>query len=68
MTLGFMVLFLIISKLTWDDKRVITMLTYFVFIATWLGAIHYQLFYFTTFAMLCLIAYSYYDNYKKIKY
>jgi hypothetical protein len=67
MTLGFMILFLIISRLTWDDKRVIIMLTYFVFISSWLGAIHYQLFYFTTFAMLCLIAYSYYDNHKKIK-
>jgi hypothetical protein len=67
MTLGFMILFLIISRLTWKDKRVITMLTYFVFISTWLGAIHYQLFYFTTFVMLCLIAYSYYDNYKEIK-
>ncbi len=67
MTLGFMILFLIISRLTWKDKRVITMLTYFVFISTWLGAIHYQLFYFTTLIMLCLIAYSYYDNYKGIK-
>jgi len=67
MTAGFMMLFLIVSKLDWKDKRVIAMLGYTVFIATWLGAIHYQLFYFTTFVMLCLIAYSYYKNYTEVK-
>jgi|GEM_PF-778049 len=67
MTAGFMMLFLIVSKLEWKDKRVIAMLGYTVFIATWLGAIHYQLFYFTTFMMLCLISYSYYKNYTEIR-
>lgn len=67
MTFGFMTLFLIVSKLEWKDKRVIAMLGYTVFIATWLGVIHYQLFYLTTFFMLCLIAYSYYQNHLEIK-
>lgn len=67
MILGFMILFLIVSRLSWKDKRVIAMLVYFVFVASWLGVVHYQLFYFTTFAMLCLIAYSYATNYRDIK-
>lgn len=67
MIFGIMMLFLIISKLTWENKRVIAMLLYFVIIATWLGAIHYQLFYATTFVMLTLISLSYYQNYKEIK-
>ena len=67
MLLGFMILFLIVSKLTWQNKRVLALMVYFVFIATWLGIIHYQVFYLTTFVMLCLIAYSYQDNYNKIK-
>jgi hypothetical protein len=65
--LGFMALFLIVSRLTWKDKRVMALLLYFVLITTWLGAIHYQLFYLTTFAMLSLITYSYFKNYKEIK-
>ncbi len=65
--LGFMILFLIVSKLTWENKRVIAMLLYFVLVATWLGVIHYQLFYVTTFAMLSLITLSYFKNYEEIK-
>jgi len=65
--LGFMILFLIISKLTWKNQRVIVILIYLVFIATWISAIHYQLFYTTTFVLLLLITYSYYQNYREIK-
>ncbi|MEK6868605.1 MAG: hypothetical protein AABX74_00120 [Nanoarchaeota archaeon] len=65
--LGFMILFLIISKLTWKNRRVIALLVYFVFIATWISVIHYQLFYVTTFVLLLLITYSYYQNYMEIK-
>ena len=65
--LGFMILFLIISKLTWKNQRVIVLLAYFVFLATWISVIHYQLFYATSFVILLLIAYSYYQNYKEIK-
>ncbi len=65
--IGFMILFLIVSKLTWENKRVIAMLLYFVLVATWLGVIHYQLFYVTTFAMLSLITLSYFKNYDEIK-
>lgn len=65
--MGFMMLFLIVSKLQCKDKRVIAMLLYLVFIASWLGIVHYQLFYLTTFVMLGLIAYSYITNYKEIK-
>ena len=67
MVLGFMMLFLIVSRLTWENKRVIALLMYLVVIATWLGAIHYQLFYLTTLALLCLIVWSYYTNYRDIK-
>jgi len=65
--LGFMILFLIISKLTWRNQRVIALLVYFVFLATWISVIHYQLFYLTTFVLLLLITYSYYNNYREIK-
>lgn len=67
MLLGFMILFLIISKLTWKNQRVIALLAYFVVIATWISIVHYQLFYFTTLVLLLLIAYSYYQNYMEIK-
>ena len=62
-----MILFLIISRITWKNQRVIALLLYFVFLATWIGVIHYQLFYFTSFVLLLLITYSYYNNYKEIK-
>ena len=65
--LGFMILFLIISRLTWKNQRVIALLVYFVFLATWIGVIHYQLFYLTSFVLLLLITYSYYKNYREIK-
>jgi len=65
--LGFMILFLIISRLTWRNQRVIALLIYFVFLATWISVIHYQLFYLTTFVLLLLITYSYYNNYRKVK-
>ena len=65
--LGFMILFLIISRLTWKNQRVIALLVYFVFLATWISAIHYQLFYATSFILLLLITYSYYKNYAEIK-
>ena len=65
--LGFMILFFIVSKLSWENKRVIAMLLYFVFVATWLGVIHYQLFYVTSFMMLGLITLSYFKNYREIK-
>ena len=65
--LGFMILFLIISKLRWNNQRVIALLVYFVFLATWISVIHYQLFYVTSFVLLSLITYSYYNNYKEIK-
>jgi len=65
--LGFMILFLIISKLTWKNQRVIALLIYFVFLATWISAIHYQFFYLTSFVLLLLITYAYYNNYKEIK-
>lgn len=67
MLLGFTILFLIISRLTWKNQRVIVLLFYFVFLATWLSIIHYQLFYATSFAILSLITYSYYRNYREIK-
>lgn len=65
--LGFMILFLIISRLRWKNQRVIALLIYFVFLATWLGAIHYQLFYTTSFFLLLLITYSYYKNYIEVR-
>lgn len=65
--LGFMILFLIISKLTWKNQKVILLLTYFVLIATWISVVHYQLFYVTSFVILLLVTHSYYQNYKKIK-
>ena len=65
--LGFMILFLIISNLTWKNQRVIALLAYFVFLATWLSVIHYQLFHATIFVLLLLITYSYYQNYREIK-
>ncbi len=67
MLLGFMILFLIISRLTWENQRVIVLLLYFVILATWISVIHYQLFYVTSFVLLLLIAYSYYQNYREIK-
>jgi hypothetical protein len=67
MTFGFMMLFLIVSRLQWKDKRVIAMLMYMAFIASWLGVVHYQLFFLTTFVMICLITYSYYKNYLEMK-
>ena len=67
MLLGFMILFLIISRLTWKNQRVIALLVYFVFLAAWISIIHYQLFYLTSFVLLLLITYSYYQNYKEIK-
>jgi hypothetical protein len=67
MILGFMALFLIVSKLTWDDKRVLAMLSYLVLVSTLLGGIHYQFFYATTFIMLALISYSYIMNYKIVR-
>ena len=66
--LGFMMLFLIVSKLTWKrNQRVIALLLYFIFLATWISIIHYQLFYLTSFTLLMLITYSYYKNYTQIK-
>lgn len=65
--LGFMILFLIISRLRWKNKRVIALLVYFVFLATWISIIHYQLFYLTSFVLLLLITYSYYKNFKEIR-
>jgi len=65
--LGFLILFLIISRLTWRNQRVIVLLLYFVFLATWISVIHYQLFYLTSFVLLLLITYSYYNNYIEIK-
>ena len=44
MILGFMGLFLIVSKLSWNNKRVLFVFGYFVLIATWLSGIHYQFF------------------------
>ena len=67
MLLGFMILFLIISRLTWKNQRVVVLLVYFVFLATWISVIHYQLFYLTSFVLLLLITYSYYRNYREIK-
>ena len=67
MLLGFMILFLIISKLSWKNKKVIVLLAYFVLIATWISIIHYQLFYATTFVLFLLITYSYYQNYRETK-
>ncbi len=67
MLMGFMILFLIISKLTWKNQRVIALLAYFVLIATWISVIHYQLFYATTAVLLFLIAYSYRQNYREIR-
>ncbi len=68
MILGFMVLFLIISKITWKNQRVIALLAYFVIIATWISVVHYQLFYVTNAVLLLLITHSYYQNYREIKY
>ena len=67
MLLGFMILFLIISRLTWKNQRVVALLVYFVFLTTWISVIHYQLFYLTSFVLLLLITYSYYKNYREIK-
>lgn len=67
MLLGFMILFLIISRLRWSNQRVLVLLVYFVFLATWISVIHYQLFYLTSFVLLLLITYSYYNNYIEIK-
>jgi len=67
MLLGFMILFLIVSRLTWKNQRVVALLVYFVFIATWLSVIHYQLFYLTSFVLLLLITYHYYGNYREVK-
>jgi hypothetical protein len=67
MILGLMALFLIVSRLTWDDKRVLAMLFYLVLISTFLGSLHYQFFYITTAVMLSLISYSYVINYKEVK-
>jgi len=65
--LGFMILFLIISRLTWKNQRVVALLVYFVFLATWISVVHYQLFHLTSFVILLLITYSYYANYREIK-
>lgn len=65
--LGFVMLFLIISRLTWKNQRVIALLLYFVFLATWISIVHYQLFYLTSFVLLLLITYSYYRNYEEVK-
>jgi len=65
--LGFMILFLIISRLTWKNQRVVVLLVYFVFLATWISFIHIQMLYLTSFILLLLITYSYYINYKEIK-
>ena len=65
--LGFMILFLIISRLRCRNLRVIALLVYFVFLATWISVVHYQLFYLTSFVLLLLITYSYYKNYNEIK-
>ena len=67
MLLGFMILFLIISRLTWKNQRVVALLVYFVFLTTWISIIHYQLFYLTSFVLLMLITYSHYMNYRQIK-
>ena len=67
MLLGFMILFLIISGITWKNKKIVSLLLFFVFLATWISAIHYQLFYVTSFVLLLLITYSYYNNYREIK-
>jgi len=67
MLLGFMMLFLIISKLTWKNQGAIALLLYFVFLATWLSIIHYQLFYATSFVLVALIAYSYHQNYREVR-
>lgn len=67
MLLGFMILFLIISKLTWKNQRVIALFVYFVIIAAWISVIHYQLFYTTIAVLLLLITYSHYQNYGEIK-
>ena len=64
--LGFMILFLIVSRLSWKNQRVVALLLYFVFLATWISIIHYQLFYATSFVLLLLITYSYYRNYREI--
>ena len=65
--MGFMILFLIISKLSWRNQRVIALLIYFVFIATWISIVHYQLFYVTSLVILSLITYAYYQHYREIK-
>lgn len=65
--LGFMILFLIISKLTWKNQKVIVLLAYFIFLATWISIVHYQLFYATSFILLMFITHSYYQNYIEIK-
>ena len=67
MLLGFMILFLIISRLTWKNQRVVVLLVYFVFLATWISFIHIQMLYLTSFVLLLLITYSYYLNYGEIK-
>ena len=67
MLLGFVILFLIISRLTWKNQRVVALLAYFLLLATWISFIHIQMLYLTSFVLLLLIAYSYYMNYKEIK-
>lgn len=67
MILGFVMLFLIISRLTWKNQGAIALLLYFVLVATWLSIVHYQLFYATSFVLVSLIAYSYYRNYREAK-
>ena len=67
MLLGFIILFLIISRLTWKNQGVIVLLLYFTVLTTWLSIVHYQLFYVTSFVLLLLITYSYYQNYREIK-
>ena len=67
MLFGFMILFLIISRLTWKNQRVVALLVYFVFLATWISFIHCQMLYLTSFVLLLLITYSYYGNYREIK-
>jgi hypothetical protein len=66
--LGFMMLFLIVSRLTlMRNQSVIALLLYFVFIGTWISIVHYQLFYLTSFVLLLLITLGYYQNYIEIK-
>ena len=65
--LGFMILFLIISRLSWKNVRVLVLLAYFLLISTWFSIVHYQIFYMTSIVLVFLITYSYYNNHKEIK-